>query len=741
MSEWVSDSEITARLGYKILIAGLSEAGKTAVKRIFFLKQQTEDVNSLSATINYERMSLTIHDTPITIVDLGGQKIFLKRFLSGFSPFVFSSVKTFIFLIDVANKTSRNNAINYFKAGLEKLTLFSPEAEVFVFLHKNDLVRDSPNYESIHGQLKEQFQLEYPHRLKFFRTTIYRPETVIDSFGRIFELTIPKLAKSEFVDFRTIGEIEEYHEEDMTIREPKLEAEVGQRPEPITQKIAGDRATLEKLQVLMQQAVKKEVPTADYNTIQLSQKAVFLGNAATEESTTETILTSVKTVGHTPPSPQVETLPYSKSVEEEPSPSVDSQIASGAQNKHIMKQEMVEINPQISHLVDFFRIEVNEATEIVNTGYADVFEMAATSGIPIPLVTDVLLKYLPFIKKAQGPKKNNIINREKLLELFHVYLKGQLQETDMVKCLVLATEKPKMSINDIAKQYLTPKKKEKKKKEIKEKKYPELSKFEIPVEAESVEGIITLPDTQGMGFKVEIIQPEGLNARLTFHLQTPVGQRELIGSSIVSSKITNEEILYLLAYEMNMTGLGLFEDGIASMNFASRIIHEAIQQVREEELSSSSEVKTKKVRKEEGYLAETINFIIPMEIEVEGNHILIPDSENVAFTVERVKRGILLSFIQRGFPIGQANVADSITVYQIRKLLKEAMQIPIESEGAIDFASRIILAAIRNLIESAIIPSESTEIQPKPVLKPVLEEQKDETSEKLRSYLELLEKD
>ncbi|MFW9906775.1 MAG: hypothetical protein ACFFFH_20885, partial [Candidatus Thorarchaeota archaeon] len=287
------------------------------------------------------------------------------------------------------------------------------------------------------------------------------------------------------------------------------------------------------------------------------------------------------------------------------------------------------------------------------------------------------------------------------------------------------------------------KKKEKKKKEIKEKKLPELAKLDIPVEAESVEGIITLPDTQGIGFKVEIIKPEGLNARLTFHLQGPVGQRELIGSSIVSTKITSEELLYLLAYEMNMTGLGIFEDGIGSMNFAAKIIREAIQQVREENLSSTSEVKTKKVRKVEGYLAETINFIIPMEIKIEENHILIPDSEEVAFTVERAKKGILLSFVQRGFPIGQVNVTESITAPQIRRLLKEAMLIPIESEGAVDFASRIIHAAIRSLIESpeAVLPIKPTKIQPEIIAKPVLEEPKDETSEKLLSYLELLEKD
>jgi len=736
MSEWVSESEITERLGYKILIAGLSEAGKTAVKRIFFLKQQTEDVDSLSATINYERMSLTIHDTPITIVDLGGQKIFLKRFLSGFSPFVFSSVKTFIFLIDVANKTSRNNAIQYFQSCLEKLATFSPEATIFVFLHKNDLVRDSPNYESIHEQLKEQFQLETSQRLRFFRTTIYRPETVIDSFGRIFELTIPQLAKSEFVDFKTIGIIEEYHEEDMTIRE-STPVGIDQKPEsisPITPKMAGDQAILEKLQGLMQQAVKKEVPEAYYSPNQISQKAIFLGNAATEESTTETILTPARIMEKTPHSPQVESQSYSTPVEEE-------YIASEAQD--ILKHEKIEINPRISHLVDYFRIEANEAVEIVNTGYADVFEMAATSGIPIPLVTDILLKYLPFIQKSQGLEKYKLINREKLLELFHVFLKGQLQEKNIVKCLVLVTEKPDLSIDEIAQKYLIEKKKEIKKKEIKEKKLPEITKLDIPVEAESVEGIITLPDTQGMGFKIEIIKPEGLNARLTFHLQGPAGQRELIGSSIVSTKITSEELLYLLAYEMNMTGLGIFEDGIGSMNFAAKIIREAIQQVREENLSSTSEVKTKKVRKEEGYLAETINFIIPTEIKIEENHILIPDSEKVAFLIEKAKKGMLLSFVQRGYPIGQVNVTESINVPQIRRLLKEAMQIPIESEGAVDFASRIIHAAIRSLIESpeAVLPIKSTKIQPKIIEKPVLEEPRDETSEKLLSYLELLEKD
>ena len=146
MSEWISAQEVRARLGQKILLAGLSEAGKTAVKRLFFLKQRPEDVDSLAATLNYERMTITINSIPLTIYDLGGQRIFVKRFLSSFSPFVFSQVKAFLFLIDVSNKEKRNNSIDYFNSCVQKLEQFSPDADFFVFLHKNDLILEQPNY-------------------------------------------------------------------------------------------------------------------------------------------------------------------------------------------------------------------------------------------------------------------------------------------------------------------------------------------------------------------------------------------------------------------------------------------------------------------------------------------------------------------------------------------------------------------------------------------------------------------
>lgn len=731
MSEWVSDIELTSKLGYKILIAGLSEAGKTAVKRIFFLKQRTEDVDSLSATINYERMSVTIRDTPITIVDLGGQKIFLKRFLSGFSPFVFSSVKVLIFLIDVANKTSRNNATQYFSACLKRIATYSTDAEIFVFLHKNDLVIDSPNYDSIHEQLKEQFQLEHPKPLRFFRTTIYKPESVIDSFGRIIELVIPEIAESEFVEGRKIGEIEEFHETGITLQRSSA-VETNQVVGSVTPKIAGDPVVLSKLQHLMKSAIKTNTDTS-------SQGTVFLGNAAEEEATTsETTLMPVK-VSQEPSSKHLVEEMANAELESLSTPTgrVEPVTPAETGEEFVIKQESVQVNPRISQFVEFFRLDVDKATEIVENGHDRLFEMAAKIGVEIPILVDIFLKYLPFIKKSQGEKKLQNITEDRLLQLFGAYLKAKLKEQDIVKCLVFMAERTNMHVEEILDKYLFPEKKKeevKKVEEIIKEKPAEVAQINIPIEAESIGGIITIPNIDGLGFKIDLVD-DGLNANISFLLLGPVGQKELIGNAKVSSKITVDEIRYLLSYELNMPNLGFSEDGVGSIFFAAKMIHESLRKLHESTLKSTKEVITKKVRKEKGYLAETINFVIPIEIEVDGRYVMLSESEKLAFTVDKAKRGFLISFIQRGFPIGQVNVIESITISQLGRLLKEEMQLPIESEAAVNFSSRVILATIKKLVEP-----EAEGFQQKEIPKYAPKEE-DRTSEKLREYLDLLEEE
>ncbi len=737
MSEWVSQTEINVQFGHKILIAGLSEAGKTAVKRIFFLKQRTEDVDSLSATLNYERLSITINDLPITIVDLGGQKVFLQRFLSSFSPFIFSSVHTFIFLIDVANKTSRNNSIDYFKACLEKLKNFSPETEIFVFLHKNDLVINSPNYESIHEQLKGQFQIECDDKnIRFFRTTIYKPETVINAFGRLFEITIPEIAKSEFVDGRTIGEIEEIHKIDMVLRKPIIIAEeindvVVEEKIEFQPRMAGDPAVLDKLKFLMREAVQTNVQTGEQAFSKISDQSVVLGKAATEESSSEETILSHFT-------PQIKT---SITPEMDISPPIEKESTL----KDIIPEVEPEAEePQISHLIDYYQIDHDKAVEIRDSGYSSEFELAVTSGIPVSLVIDVILKYLPFIEKSQGPKNFKKIKKDRLRDLFFVYLKGELNEEDIVKYLVIMTEREKMSAEEIIKKYFAPEKPKVKKRKKEKKKdiiktVHTISELDVIVEAETAGGIITIPNTPGVGFKVDLIGPDNINAQISLYLQGSIGHKELIGNSVVSSSISSEELLYLLGYELNLSALGYFEDGIGSMNFAARIIFQTLQKMRESDSISTSNLSKHVTRTErDKYLTEMIDFIVPMEIEADGEFLLIPDSENVGFYVEKGKKGMIISFTQRGFPIGHVNVTKKIKLDQLSRLIKEAIPLPIESDGAIDFTSRIIFSLIMNIQKTGKTGLRKSSIEKSPQ-KPRYEKEDKKASDQLTKYISLLE--
>ncbi|MHA2053235.1 MAG: ADP-ribosylation factor-like protein [Candidatus Hodarchaeales archaeon] len=736
-------------------MAGLSEAGKTAVKRIFFLKQSTDDVNSLSATINYERLAVTVKGTPITIVDLGGQKVFLKRFLNAFSPFVFSNVKIFIFLIDVSNKSTRNNSLQYFSASIEKLKSYSPEAEVFIFLHKNDLVRSSPNYESIHEQLKETFQLEYKSPLRFFRTTIYTPETVIDAFGRIFELAIPKLAESEFVDGRQIGTIEELHETAMILTEPKVKVTANNTTKPLIQittpKMAGDPEVLQRLQSLMKTATGVKGTIAKPTSIPRMASAV---NASKSPIPTAKVFEEVeesleKIETEIPALADSETILEDQIVEKDEDVKILEDLVSPeiSTPPEITEEQILETPTeesfveQIVYLVDFCGIEPDSATEVVRAGYGELFKIAASSGFPVSTLTEVFLEYIPFVISSQGEEKAKALTGQRLLDIFSAFLKDELDEESIVKCLVFAVERPKMSIDAIIKKYLAEaikKKREESRRAIKEKGIPV---YDGPLFDDSVEGIVLLPGTQDLGYSLDLVD-NSRNFKIIIYLRNPKGKYSPIGSSTVSININTDEILYLLAYELNLINLSYYDGGISSMASSAHLIHKDIRQTVEKSGIARTEEPIKGEISKETQFEDLLDFIIPLEIKTDGEFVILPDTEKIGINIVKAKKqGVLINFVQRGYPIGHVNVIENITTAQLSGLLNKAMQLPFESPGAVDFAARMIKLIITDLMrskEEKYPYSKKKRTEEKSV---VQSEKEEEGSDKLMFYLSLLEKE
>ena len=196
------------------------------------------------------------------------------------------------------------------------------------------------------------------------------------------------------------------------------------------------------------------------------------------------------------------------------------------------------------------------------------------------LVSDVITKYIPFLKSKGVDHKN--LTLERLLDLFSSYLRMEVSQDDLFTCLVFAAERPKLSISQIIRKYL-------KKVERKPEKQAEPAKVETAKitqqepPLESVEGIIPLPNTKGLGFK----------ATLTEHLVylTLYCENRIVNRTKLSSLITVKELVYLLSSQINLGSMGLIEGGERSITLSARIIHETFSQMREAGLKSTSDIK------------------------------------------------------------------------------------------------------------------------------------------------------
>ncbi|MFW9916953.1 MAG: ADP-ribosylation factor-like protein [Candidatus Thorarchaeota archaeon] len=179
-------------LGKKVLLCGLSEAGKTAIRSVVFGGKEAIEVRNLGATLNYVRQFISLGDRQVTLMDLGGQRIFLDRFITKFSPFVFHNVATLLFVVDTFDSQRFESSKHYFIAALDRLNKYSPNALAFILLHKMDLIADDPNKGQILEYLRNLFQQDVERELTFYETTIY-DDTIKEALHEVLEISFPEI--------------------------------------------------------------------------------------------------------------------------------------------------------------------------------------------------------------------------------------------------------------------------------------------------------------------------------------------------------------------------------------------------------------------------------------------------------------------------------------------------------------------------------------------------------------------
>lgn len=170
----------------KIILLGLSQAGKTSIRDVVFGGKAPEETKDYAATLNYERQIEQVADEAVTVMDLGGQEVFLKRFLSSMSSFIFSNVAVLVFICDISTPDKFPASLKAFVEGVSRLEEMSDvQPAIYVLLHKTDLMPDLTQRAERMEFLMEMYQdAVVTKNLTFLQTSIY-DNSIHEAFKRI----------------------------------------------------------------------------------------------------------------------------------------------------------------------------------------------------------------------------------------------------------------------------------------------------------------------------------------------------------------------------------------------------------------------------------------------------------------------------------------------------------------------------------------------------------------------------
>lgn len=121
----------------KIIVAGLNNAGKTAILSKFGGKLGIKDLMTLKPTKGIARQEITTDEINMLIWDFGGQASYRDKYLRAPEKY-FIGVHLIIFVIDIQDVDRYDESIEYFEKIIEAVTALEETPYFLVFIHKYD---------------------------------------------------------------------------------------------------------------------------------------------------------------------------------------------------------------------------------------------------------------------------------------------------------------------------------------------------------------------------------------------------------------------------------------------------------------------------------------------------------------------------------------------------------------------------------------------------------------------------
>jgi len=125
----------------------------------------------LGATIDVEQNHVRfLGDLILNLWDCGGQDSFMDSYLTTQRSTIFQSVGVMIYVFDVESHETTKD-MEYYRDCLDGLRYYSPEAAIFILLHKMDLVREPQQILDKKRQELQEASGDVP--ILLFGTTIF----------------------------------------------------------------------------------------------------------------------------------------------------------------------------------------------------------------------------------------------------------------------------------------------------------------------------------------------------------------------------------------------------------------------------------------------------------------------------------------------------------------------------------------------------------------------------------------
>jgi Ras-related GTP-binding protein A/B len=124
----------------KVLLMGKAHSGKTSMRSIIFANYLARDTTRLSPTLDVEHHHVRfLGDLVLNLWDCGGQDAFYESYFERDRETIFRSVELLIYVFDIESDQPEKD-FDHFCGVLEAIEENSPDARIFILVHKMDLV-------------------------------------------------------------------------------------------------------------------------------------------------------------------------------------------------------------------------------------------------------------------------------------------------------------------------------------------------------------------------------------------------------------------------------------------------------------------------------------------------------------------------------------------------------------------------------------------------------------------------